>query len=476
MTATRSTDGSGTPRTLPVTAQAPEEGACCGACAERESARHTDSEPPPPVRPKHPHGVSREADRRITFGGLIVAAAMLGLAGASLALPSSERHGVWLPLHLALAGAAGTAIAAVLPFFSAAIAVARPMPPTLRVGGVGLIAVAAVAVSVGVVRGSSVVAVAGGLAYVTGLALVAVAAFAPLPGSLAPRRRIIGAAYAVAIVEVAVGVVLATAMLAGFGPVVDRWALLKPAHAWLNVFGFVSVVIATSLVHLAPTVAGSRIRPRRSAVVAMAALVVGAPVVALGFALGSDLVARMGASFELAGGLALAVHGLVVQRDRGTWATDPRWHLMAGWSIAAAPIWFVVAVAIASGRILQLGATPAAWSIELLAPPLVLGWLVQVLIGSWTHLVPAIGPGDLARHAAQRAVLGRWATARLLLLNTGIVLVVAGQISGAPGLTAAGAAGCLTAIAASLAMLIVAALATGRREPQAIRVAPSGGG
>ena len=272
------------------------------------------------------------------------------------------------------------------------------------------------------------------------------------------------------------GVVLATAMLAGYGPIIDRWALLKPAHAWLNVFGFLSVVIATSLIHLAPTVAGSRIRPRASAIVAIAALLVGAPVVALGFAFGSDVVARLGAGIELVGALALAAHGLAVRRDRGRWTTDPRWHRMAAWSITAAPLWFVVAVAIAAGRILLLGAVPAAWSIELLAVPLVLGWFVQVLIGSWTHLVPAIGPGDQPAHAAQRAALGRWAMGRLFLLNAGIVLVMSGQVIGVSTLTAAGAGACLVAVAAALAVLIVAAIAAGRPASQAMPVASFGGG
>ena len=85
----------------------------------------------------------------------------------------------------------------------------------------------------------------GSAFYSLCLLFVAVAELAPLSGSLAPRRRVIGAAYGVALTEVAVGVVLATAMLAGYGPIVERWALLKPAHAWLNVFGFLSVVIAT---------------------------------------------------------------------------------------------------------------------------------------------------------------------------------------------------------------------------------------
>jgi nitrite reductase (NO-forming) len=263
-------------------------------------------------------------------------------------------------------------------------------------------------------------------------------------------------------------------MLAGYGPVVERWALLKPAHAWLNVFGFLSVVIATSLIHLAPTVAGGRIRQRASAIVAISALLVGAPLVALGFALGSDPVARLGALVELAGALSLAAHGLAVRHDRAQWTTGPDWHRMAGWSLAAAPLWFLVAATIAACRVLSLGASPAAWSLDQLAAPLVLGWLVQVLIGSWTHLVPAIGPGDQQRHAAQRAILGRLAAPRVVLLNGGIALLVGGGMSSVPTLSVAGAAGCLTAVAVALAVLVEAALLTGR-PPQAIPVAPSGG-
>ena len=56
------------------------------------------------------------------------------------------------------------------------------------------------------------------------------------------------------------------------------------------------------------------------------------------------------------------------------------------------------------------------------------------------------------------------------------MLVVAGQLTGASALTAAGAGACLIAVASALAVLIAAAVATARREPQAIRVAPSGGG
>jgi len=66
-------------------------------------------------------------------------------------------------------------------------------------------------------------------------------------------------------------------------------------------------------------------------------------------------------------------------------------------------------------------------------------------------------------------------TARVILLNTGIALLVAGGASGVPTLTVVGAAGCLTAVIVALAVLAEAAFLTGRA-PQAIPVARSGGG
>jgi nitrite reductase (NO-forming) len=445
-------------RTLPVPQQALGEGACCGACAaETGRAAAADVAATTAARPV----ISRDADRRITFGGMVVSAVLLALAAGSLALPAADRHGLWLPLHLLLAGTAGTAIASVLPFFSAAIAVARPVRPAIRTAAIGLIAGGALVVSLAVVRGSTGIAVAGGIAYLAGLAIVAVAAFTPLRGALVPRGRFIGGAYAVAIAEVATGVALATAMLAGLAPVVERWALLKPAHAWLNVFGFLSIVVATSLVHLAPTVAGSRIRFRPSAAIAVLGLAAGTPLVALGLALASDPLARLGAIVELLGAVAIVGHALAVHRDRGRWTTDPEWHRFTSWSLTVAPWWFLLASGIAAGRVLSYGASPASWSIELLAAPLALGWLVQVLLGSWTHLVPAIGPGDRAQHARDRVVLGRWAAPRVVALNAGTGAITLGVATGTGLAFAAGAALSGAAVAGALVLLVVAAVRRG---------------
>lgn len=351
----------------------------------------------------------------------------MAAAISATGLPESVRHGLWLPVHLGLAGGAGTAIAGVLPFFVAALSAAPPAGGRLRGSAIILIAGGALLAGLGIVVGLPQVALTGSLSYLAGLGAVAVCAFWPLRSARGSRRRLVSLAYGAAIAQVALGVSIAGTMLAGYTPVVERWGFLKLAHAWLNVFGFLSVVVAATMVHLAPTVAGSRIVPRRSARVALTGLIAGPPLVALGLAIGVDAAARLGALAEGVGVIGLVVHAAVVQRDRGRWTTDPDWHRVTSWSLLAAPAWFFVSVLLAAGRIIWLGAVPTAWTLDGLVAPLAVGWVCQALIGAWSQLLPAIGPGDRAAHARQRRVLGRIATGRLVALNLGVTLVVLGE-------------------------------------------------
>jgi nitrite reductase (NO-forming) len=431
-------------RSLPVVASVEREGACCEACAAAPVASTTA-----------PRVIRRSDDRRITFVGLLVAGIWLALAAASavMSIRSGGTAG-WAAFHLALAGAAGTAVASVMPFFTTALAQVAPASPRIRVAAVALVAVGALAVTLGVPIGATGLAVGGGLAYLGGLAGTAVAAFGPLRFALGQRARLVLIAYAAALIQVAIGVGLATSMVAGWGPVVADWAALKPAHAWLNVFGFLSVVIAATLVHLAPTVAGTRMRDRRTATIAIAGLVAGSALVAIGFGGGLDAVGRVGAIVELVGAAALLAHAIGVRRDRGRWTSDPGWHQVTGLSLLAAPWWFLVAVAIAAGRVLWLGPVSGAWSMDLLAVPLILGWTAQVLIGSWTHLVPAIGPGDQATHATQRRRLGRWGTARVVSWNVGVAVATVGLILGSMPAAAIGGATVAIDLVIALGLLV----------------------
>lgn len=455
-------------RQLLVIDQAPADaGSCCGACAASAtatvSARATLSATVAagvPLVAHHPP-IARDMDRRVTAAGLVVVIGFIVAAVVAAVVGASRGGTTWLPLHLALAGGAGTAIAAVMPFFTSALAVAAPADPRARGTAIGLVATGAAVVSASVASGEAFLGHLGGSVYIGGIVAVALVTFRPLRGALGPRRRRVELAYAAALVQVGTSVTIATAFLAGWPPVVERWASLKPAHAWLNLVGFVSLVIVATLVHLAPTVEGSRIRPRRSATVAITGIALGTPLIAAGYALEVDGVVRFGGLAVLIGAAAVPVHALAVGRDRGRWTTDLDWHRFTSGSLRAASGWFAAALMVAAGRVVWLGDDPAGWSIDLVAATLVLGWVVQVLMASWSHLLPAIGPGDARTHAAQRRTLGRLAGVRLLTMNGGVALLWIGSAIKDPVLAAIGGAGVLAALLAAVALAIWAARSGG---------------
>ncbi len=94
-----------------------------------------------------------------------------------------------------------------------------------------------------------------------------------------------------------------------------------------------------------------------------------------------------------------------------------------------------------------------------------IGGVSQILVGAMTHLLPAIGPGDHPRHAAQRSLLGRAAGIRLVAINVGATLVTlgfgpsAGAGAGTLGrtLVGLGLAGAAVGIGTTLALLATAA-------------------
>lgn len=411
---------------------------------------------------RRPPPVDRSSDRLVTLFAIGLALAFLVAAAIATFLPPAVRRGLWLPLHLAVAGAAATAIAGVMPFFSAAFAAAPPIDARLRAAAVGAAALGAASVSLGVVGDQVGVAVAGGIAFVAGMVLTGVATVRPLGRGLGPSRGLVSKAYLVALGEVAVGATVATLFLAGWPPLVDRWAQLRPAHAWLNLVGFVSLVIATTLLHFFPTVVGARIAPRLSARVTVVGLAAGAPIVALGFALSSDVVARLGAGLVVAGSAALAIYAWRTWQTKATWTTDPGWHRFAMGGLVSAIAWLEIGVGVAAGRVLVFGADPIGWSVEAVTGPLIVGWIGLAIVASATHLVPAIGPGDQAAHARQRQLLGRVPVLRLAAIDAGTVALSVGIPFRSEALVATG----VMLVAAGLgatAVLLVRAIGVGSR-------------
>lgn len=408
-------------------------------------------------------------ERQVTALAIAIAGGFVALAIASLLLPVAARQGVWLPLHLLLAGAATTAISGVMPFFSAAVANAPPAPAPIRFSAVLGVASGALIVAAGRILSPALtgpdarIAGVGALVYIGGLVLVGLATLLPLRSALGPRRIVMGAIYGVALLNIVLGVSLAALLMLGFSAVLEGWTALKPGHAWLNLFGFVSLVIAGSMLHLLPTVAGARISRTRASVVCFACVASGPLVAALGYALGSLPVAMLGATTLVVGALALGAHALNVLRARAPWTTDPGWHLFTTWSLVAGVGWFICGAIVAAATVVTGGASPVGWQLTPLIAPIGIGWVAQVLVGAWSHLVPAVGPGSPERHAAQRRTLGRAAAIRLVALNIGVAAMTFGTGLGSGNLFAVGLVAVVVAGGSAVALL-VAALA--ERDPR----------
>ena len=400
--------------------------------------------------------IDRSSDRLVALSGIGIAVAFLAAAVLSALLPEGSRRGAWLPLHLALAGGATTAIAGVMPFFAAAFAAAAPADSRLRLSAVLAVAAGAIGVSGGVVAAAPPAATAGGIVFIVGIALTAVATVKPLRGALGPSRGIVVRGYVAALAMVAVGAGIGTLFEAGWTPVLAGWAGNKPAHAWLNLVGFVSLVIGTTLLHFFPTIVGARIVVRRSARWTVWGLGVGAPLVAAGLVAGSDALAWIGAAAVAAGAASIAAYAAAVWRTKARWTTDPGWHRFAMVGMVSAVVWFEVGIAIAAGRLVAFGATAASWSLEAVIAPLVAGWVGLAVLASATHLVPAVGPGDPVAHGRQRALLGRFASTRLLAGNAGTAALAIGLPAGVDALAAAGMVLIAATLAATAGLLVIA--------------------
>jgi nitrite reductase (NO-forming) len=412
---------------------------------------------PMPERQAAAPASPRLTERHILRLGIALAAGFILLSVLAGFAPLGALHG-WVSIHLALAGAASVAIGTFMPHFGVTLAGTRPEPPALRLAGV--LALAAGMAGVALARplaGDLAAAVSGGLVLI-GITVTAWTTFAPLRSGLARRHPIVQVTYGVALADVAIGATLAILFLAGWQPVTAAWIGLKPAHAWLNVFGFVSVTIAGTLIYLWPTMLGARVRAHPTMALAVGGLLLGPPLVALGSWLHGRPLAVAGGVAVLLGAAGLLGYGLEVWRRRGTWTRDLAWHRLAARHGLAGMAWFVLVAATALVGLVRDGAAVPGWSLGPMAVPLIGGWTLQVLVGAWGHLLPAVGPGDMAAKARQREVLGRWGTSRVLAWNAGLLLLWPGFGLGLPVLIAAGVALFGAAALTSLALLAMALL------------------
>ena len=367
----------------------------------------------------------RLTERHVLALGLAVSGTFVAAAALAAVVAVASDGNSWAALHLALAGAATVAIGAFMPHFAITLAGTRASPSSHRIASLSLIALGSLLAVLGVTLIGGAWAAAGSALVVLGLGGVAWHTFAPLREPLARRHPVVAAAYGTALLELATGVVLGGMGAAGVPAVTDNWALLRPAHAWLSLFGAISLTIFGTLVYLAPTVYGARIRAGRALIAGVVGIGLGPILTAGAFVLDSRPAVLGGVALTVIGAFGQIGYLLDSRRRRGPYTSEHAWRSVAVGHLLAGPFWFAAAAVVALIDV-ALGRGLAGWSIGLLALPLVAGWMLQELVGSWTHLVPSVTPGGSADHARQRRHLAVAARPRLVAWNLAVALAWGG--------------------------------------------------
>lgn len=324
-------------------------------------------------------------------------------------------HSGWLLFHLLLLGAAGNAILV----WSAHFAVTLLRLSTAGLGHrrqalrLVLFNAAAVLVVVGMSIDLRALAVAGAV----GVVAVAIdhgwALWRATRRALPTRFAFVVRYYLAAVAFVIVGVSLGGWMATG-----AEDARLLVAHLLANLFGWIGLVVAGTVTTLLPTAMRTRL-PEGTESAATRAL--GSMVVGLALAIGATLVGLN--LLAAAGMVAYLVGWLVLLRPMvDVFRTAPAagfapWSLIVGccWFLVAGTAWPVVLL------VSDSWASVADW-VEKLAVPLAAGFLVQVLLGALSFLVPVVLGGGPSAVRRTHAILDRAAMVRLAIANLGLIV------------------------------------------------------
>lgn len=348
------------------------------------------------------------------FPSLVWLAAVVVVSLVHPFLPNSR----WLMVHLVLLGALTHAAMVWSVHFTQALLKTRPeLDPrprqSLRSAG---LAVGVTLVFVGVTAGWWLLTLAGAVVVSVAIGWHALALWRRLRHTLAARFRVTVHYYLAAAACLPVG--------ATFGVLLartpdDLWrGRLLVAHTAVMVFGWVGLTVAGTLVTLWPTMLRTRLDERAERLARQALPVLGGAlaVVVGGAVAGQRAVVVAG----LVGYLAAALWwGRALVRPARTRAPGE----FAPLSVGAALVWALGGL----GWITVLVATGQDWA-DVGAgygPPtaiLAAGFAPQLLLGALSYLVPSVlGGGATAVRAAQ-AWIDRYAVARLVLVNGGLLL------------------------------------------------------
>ena len=342
----------------------------------------------------------------------------LTAALASLLLPPDRRLGLWLPLHLALVGAASVAISGAMQTFAVTMTASPDPPPQLVWAQFALVNIGALLIVAGHPSGRGSMVAIGGGAFVAGTGLLGWIVARAWRRSINRRHALVMRMYLIAVGCVIVGG--AFGAIVGSGAVSDpaAYMALRHAHETINVLGWVSLTIAATLVTLLPTTLRIKM-PAWHGTLTASLLIAGVIALAAGLAFDAAALAAIGAILYTIG--AVGVAWMVVRALR----TPRRWRPpLAAKHLLIAVAWFVYGSVATAVTVLRDGTPGFDAFRDTFLLVFVVGWIVQTLLGAWLYLLPMATPAhpDERRRFLIGIELG--GAVELTALNLGLMLVL----------------------------------------------------
>lgn len=323
----------------------------------------------------------------------------------------------WLMIHLIALGALTHAVMVWSAHFSAALLKTRRDEEATRRANrrLGVLGLGSVAVLTGVPFAQWWLVLAGAVLVTIAVVWHAALLWRDLRTALPGRFRICVRYYVAAAMCLPVG--------AGFG-VALAWGLdsrlhanLLVAHTMTMVLGWVGLTVVGTLVTFWPTVLRTRMDDRAESSAKRALpLLIGVLVLIVGAAsLGSRPVAAVG----------ILLYALVVAWWGRTLVAPIRKSPpkeFASASIAAAMVWAVIALVATGVHVLYAEDLELAGRYPIIASIWVVGFVLQLLTGALSYLLPSVlGGGPRVVRAGAR-YFDKWAAFRLLVVNGGLLL------------------------------------------------------
>ena len=324
----------------------------------------------------------------------------------------------WLVVHLLLLGAVTNAIVTWGAHFTSTLL--RQASPSRRVATIRLVAlnVAIVMILVGVEAGQDATVIVG----VALLVAVITGHGAALARSVhaARGRRFVAAVrfYYVAAVTLVLGAAAGASMAVG---VPAQWQpRVFAAHLHLNLLGWVTLTVFGTQFTLWPTALRTRMVDGLDAAArrCLWACTAGLALILTGVLVDTRAVTLAGLLLYLAGTMLFLDPFLRTGRRRAP-------HSPATWMLAAGTAWLVIALVTDTAAVIRSGGPELfADRLESLVPWFLTGFVVQVLLGALTYLLPVVLGGPPATGRRTAAVLNWWGWPRLVVLNVGVLLLV----------------------------------------------------